>query len=248
MEIYQNSEAFAEKDGDLEFAFTKLILRGPNDEFFYAKTTDRTGASSPVDISQLQLTPIPHDNVWPLYSSELSLSPNPPPPNSYVKEPSLIDYGDTAASLQLSSHILHEAKICELLKGHTHPNVATYLGCIVRDGRIRGLCFTRYSMTLAQRMRMGTPFDKELCLQGIERGILHMHSLGLVHNDINPSNIMIDDADRPVIIDFDSSQHEGDKLGIKAGTWDWSIEDAEYAQRENDFFGLSKLKSYLYSD
>ncbi|KAI5867860.1 serine/threonine kinase [Durotheca rogersii] len=248
MEIYQRSEAFVEKDGDLEFAFTKLILRGPNNEFFYTTTTDRIGASSPVDISQLQISPIPSDSIWPHYAPGLSLSPDPPPPNSYVKEPSLIDYGDTTTSLQLSSQILHEAKICELLKGHAHPNIATYIGCIVEGDRIKGLCFARYAMTLAQRLRMETPFDKERCLQGIESGIRHMHSLGLVHNDINPSNIMIDDADRPVIIDFDSCQHEGDKLGVKTGTWGWSIEGAEYAQRENDFLGLSKLKGYLESD
>lgn len=63
---------------------------------------------------------------------------------------------------------------------------------------------------------MATPFDKDLCLQGIESGIRHMHSLGLVHNDINPSNIMIDSADRPVIIDFDSCKQEGEKLGVKS--------------------------------
>ncbi|KAH6974949.1 kinase-like domain-containing protein, partial [Ilyonectria sp. MPI-CAGE-AT-0026] len=127
-----------------------------------------------------------------------------------------------------------EVKVCELLREHAHPNIATYIGFIMQGDSIRGLCFA-------------TLFDKDLCLQGIESGIRHMHSLGLVHNDINPSNIMIDSADRPVIIDFGSCKQEGEKLGVKAGTWGWSIEGAEYALRENDFFGLSGLKTYLHS-
>ncbi|KAG6245556.1 hypothetical protein E4U23_005282 [Claviceps purpurea] len=61
-------------------------------------------------------------------------------------------------------------------------------------------------MTLRERLRMNesTSFDKDLCLEGIERDVRHLHSLGIVHNDISPANIMFDELDRPVIIDFDS--------------------------------------------
>jgi serine/threonine protein kinase len=38
-----------------------------------------------------------------------------------------------------------------------------------------------------------------------------MHDLGLVHSDLNPSNIM--DGNNPIIIDFDSCKPEGQKLG-----------------------------------
>jgi len=41
-------------------------------------------------------------------------------------------------------------------------------------------------------------------LEGIASGVGHMHSLGLIHNDIDPSNIMITEDDSPVVIDFDS--------------------------------------------
>lgn len=76
-------------------------------------------------------------------------------------------------------------------------------------------------------------------------GIRHLHSLGLVHNDINPRNIMVDDSDRAVIIDFDTCYHQGQKLGPKAGTWGWFMEGVEYASVDNDFFGLSKLREYM---
>jgi serine/threonine protein kinase len=89
-------------------------------------------------------------------------------------------------------------------------------------------------------MREAATFDKSLCLRGIEDGVRHMHSLGLVHNDLNLSNIMMD-GNRPVVINFDSCKREGDVLGLKGGTFDWQVEGTVYAMRENDYFSLSKI-------
>ena len=72
-------------------------------------------------------------------------------------------------------------------------------------------------------LKDGTPFDRGHCSRGIEAGVRHMHKLGLVHNDLNPSNIMMD-GDNPVIIDCDSCKREGDELGSKAGTDGWTLD------------------------
>ncbi|RCI16356.1 hypothetical protein L249_2849 [Ophiocordyceps polyrhachis-furcata BCC 54312] len=105
-----------------------------------------------------------------------------------------------------------DVEACEVLRIHPHPNIVQYLGCIVRDGRITGLGFAKYSSTLSQILEDGTPFSIAHCLHGIEAGIRHMHNLGLVHNDLNPSNIMMD-GDNP-----------------------------DYARRENDLYSLSKIR------
>lgn len=247
MEIHQQSEVFIERDGDLVFDFTKLILRGQNDDYYYAIVKDRIGgASSTFDVETLQKIPIPTNDIWPYFSAQMSQAPNHPSSECYIKEPNLLDYGDTLASLQLSKLTLHEIEVCELLKKHPHRNVAQYLGCVVSGGRIRGLCFVKYKLTLRKRLQAATPLNKDLCLQGIENGIRHLHSLNIVHNDINPMNIMIDDMDQPILIDFDSCQRQGQKLGIKAGTRGWSIEGSEYALFENDFFGLSRLREHMF--
>lgn len=103
-------------------------------------------------------------------------------------------------------------------------------------------------MTLSERLRRDTEtFDKEACLREVELGIRHLHSLGLVHNDINPANIMFDDSDRPVIIDFDSCHYHGQKLGIKLGTQGYFKEGMDFASYENDFFGLLKLREYMFN-
>ena len=33
---------------------------------------------------------------------------------------------------------------------------------------------------------------RRLIVQGIRDGVAHLHPLGLVHNDLNPSNVMVD--------------------------------------------------------
>lgn len=242
MELCEQSEAFVEQDGDLVFDHTKLILQRDG-EYFYARANMRSkSADVDIDTSQLKITKIPTENVWPLMEPRYTPARDPLPPNSYIKRPSLLYYGDSPASLDPGRQILVEVEACEVLRSNPHPNIARYLGCVVENGRITGLCFDRYSMNLSQRLKEGTPFDRVVCLRGIECGIEHMHTLGLTHNDINPSNIVMDTKDNPVIIDFDSCQRE---LGLKAGTVGWAVEGSVYATRQNDFFGLSKIRNLL---
>ena len=64
---------------------------------------------------------------------------------------------------------------------------------------------TRHGVVDANRARV--------YLEDILKGIRHLHSLGLVHNDINPANIMLDNNGTAVLIDFDSCRRVGESLG-----------------------------------
>ncbi|KAK0613103.1 hypothetical protein B0T17DRAFT_542816 [Bombardia bombarda] len=197
MEICEYGEIFIERDDDIIFNYIKIILRDANDEYFYAKTNQRMTRVS--NINGLDTTRIPADQIWPLANPKFTQAPDLLPPTSYFKRPRLLYYG------------------------YPYLNIVSYLGCIVKEGRIRGLAFARYSVTLSQILKDRTPFDKGLCLCGIEAGVRYMHKLGLVHNDLNPSNIMMD-GDNPVIINFDSCKREEDELGSKAGTDGWTLD------------------------
>jgi len=140
---------------------------------------------------------------------------------------------------------LNEAEVCEILRAFPHPNIARYLGCIVENNRITGLCFVKYGMNLLERVTKDSrPFDIDLCLRGIQKGIQHLHSLDLIHCDLNPTNILID-GDTLVIGDFDSCQRKGEKLGFKAGTRGWTSQDFKFARPKNDEYGLSKIRDFL---
>ena len=82
-------------------------------------------------------------------------------------------------------------------------------------------------------------------MDDIRAGIKHLHSLGMIHCDINPHNVFADVEDF-VIGDFDSCTLEGDELGAKAGTDGWTSDDFVLAQRENDWFGFAKIEQFLF--
>lgn len=114
----------------------------------------------------------------------------------------------------------------------------------MRGGRIRGLYFVKYPLSLSQQVKENIPLDVEFCLQEIKKGVAHLHGLGLIHNDLNPTNIIID-SDNPVIIDFDSYKQVGKKLGLKAGTTGWAKMGSTIAKPENDNYGMAKLAEWL---
>ena len=97
-------------------------------------------------------------------------------------------------------------------------------------------------MTLEDRLKdQHRPLPRDV-LKGIESGIKHLHSLNIMHNDVNPTNIMFKvDDDAPVLIDFDSCGREGDKL-VKAGTMGWSDDSFDFANANNDYYGLKKIE------
>ena len=118
----------------------------------------------------------------------------------------------------MSSLLLNKAKVYEILKAFPHFNITRYLKYIVENNKITGLYFVKYGMNLSERVTKDSrPFDIDLCLRGIQKSIQHLHSLDLIHCDLNPTNILMD-RDTPVIRDFDSCQRKGVKLSFKAGT------------------------------
>ena len=244
MEVCVQSPAFVEKHGDIVFSHTKIILREGN-QYYYAITSRRCPAAFKVDLHELDLVPIPASHIWPSFPAQFVRAPEPLPQDCFVKRPSLLYYGDTEASNEVGSLLLNEAEVCEILRASPHPNIAQYLGCLVENDKIMGLCFVKYGMNLYERVTKDSrSFDADLILRGIQEGIRHLHSLGLIHCDINPANIVMD-GDIPVIVDFDSCQRNGEKLGMKVGTLDWTREDFEFARPENDEYGLSKIRDFV---
>ncbi|KAK1981043.1 kinase-like domain-containing protein [Colletotrichum cereale] len=243
MEVLEKAEAYVEKDGDFFFDFTKFILR-KDDQLYYARVHQKLpGALENLDT--LHAKPIPTEHIWPLFSANTTRVLEPLPSNCFIKQPSLLDYGDHEAALHIDEQVMEEVTVCELLKNNPHPNIATYLGCIEKAGRIGGICFVKYPINLQQLMDAKLPMDPKTIIEGIESGIQHIHRLGLIHNDINPSNVMITSEGNPVIIDFESCRHKGEELGPKAGTYGWELAEAKHALPANDFYGLSKIKELL---
>jgi serine/threonine protein kinase len=74
----------------------------------------------------------------------------------------------------------------------------------------------------------------------------HLHSIGYVHNDITPSNIMLDSRGQPVIIDFGSMCRVGESLVSYKRTMEWHDQSVSHARLSNDHDALRELETWLF--
>ncbi|PBK67944.1 kinase-like protein [Armillaria solidipes] len=223
-------------DGE-DFFYLQSSTRKPRDEDEETRSALSRDAIL-VPRSLYQIAPPP----------EFIRAPEPLPHDSYVKVG--VMYNFCPEDLNKSAIwplMIQEARVCEILMKHPHRNVAQYYGYVEKDGLMAGLCFKRYGQTLSDAVKKGVlpREDIESLLDQIKQGIEHIHDLGLVHNDINPRNILFDDDGRLVIIDFDSCRKQGESmLRGKCGTFPFS-NDPETAGFQNDFYGVEKIREWM---
>ena len=115
----------------MTYSHTKFILR-KGDEYFYSRSSHRYRPLETVFPYDLEVYPIPAEDLWPAFPNNLTAAPHPLPAHCYVKRPSLIHYAEDHV-FRPRDLLLEEAQICEVLLEHPHPNVAQYLGCVVQS-------------------------------------------------------------------------------------------------------------------
>ncbi len=262
VDVLENHEAFEEVDGRFQFTGTLVVYRANND-IYHAVSKARYRSSSEIRAGHLtKVLLIPVSAYRPSFPSNFTRVPDPLLPSCHIKKPPLFDYDRIRQGPhpnRIMESILREVGVCEILKRHPHPNIATYLGCQVSDSRITGICFAKYHSTLMQTVNPGNHMKRKLraarllhqqredysrVLEGVERGIQHLHSLGLVHNDINPSNIMLHN-DTAIIIDFGSCRGEGESVEGVGRTYEWYDEAVHESVPENDFHALEEIRIWL---
>jgi hypothetical protein len=248
MEVVTSEQVWEETDnGELVFDHIRVILR-QGSRYLFARQQDRY---APIDATKLDLEEIPDTFLYAQIPAGWTRAPDPLPADSYIKQPNLLEYGETSNCCTV---LLQEAEIYEVLRQHPHPNIARYYGCVVENGRFRGICLRRYSTTLKQRVERYakakderkpalSETEKRRLVQGIRDGVAHLHLLGLVHNDLNPSNVMVED-DAAIIIDFDSCRRQGEPMGMKGATPGWGTY-TDYANQESDVRNLDQIERYL---
>lgn len=259
MEVIQCSEYFGKGNEPAAFQYSRIIFQ--RDGLLYeGRSASRYRSKSEIKEQDLyQITSIPVGNLHPDFESSFTKACNYlDPVEWYVKRQSLSHY-DPQNPDRLKDQTIEEVKTCEYLKESPHPNIPVYHGCEVKEGKITGLCFQKYGETLMERVNpmklskqlfpmkvSGGTFSPhiERWLDDIESGIRHLHSLGIVHNDINPSNIMFD-GDTPVIIDFGSCRPIGHHIGMVGRTYEWHDSNIMEAKPSNDLDALEEMRCWL---
>jgi serine/threonine protein kinase len=197
-----------------------------------------------VDDLRRELHRIPDEKIYPLHTW-MSVVPEADREKFYIKRPK-ISCTDNEYEVKLVPRmLLEEAEILEFLEKHPHPNIIRYHGCTVHRGRITGLALERYDVVLQYRYE-DVPHDLNIaaCMDGIRAGVRHLHSLGLAHNDLNPTNIALDTNDNPIILDFGSCKKVGDEL-LSGGTYGWIDDDYSTSAQSHDESAMGKLEAWL---
>lgn len=254
MQILEKREAFGFVRGRFQFLYTVVIL-GENDSHYIAKSADRRPGPTSSFYEKRQL--VVHDR-GPVLEPQWTTLPS-CPPGCFIKTPAWFAYDGT---FDLEQQILREVRTCEILRRNPHPNLATYLGCIANNGRVSGIIFERYAFTLQEKVNPnhlskqsfisgGRPLidhATKACLEAVKSAIDHLHSLGLTHNDITPSNIMYNDKTGVwVVTDFDSCRHIGESIRDTQTkrTHGWFMPDTDLADQRNDHDALLELRTWL---
>lgn len=108
-----------------------------------------------------------------------------------------------------------------------------------------GILLRRYPVTLSTLVRgCQAPLDCGSCIQGIVEGVAHLHPLGLAHNNLNPENIMVDEQDRPAIIDMASCMPLEEEQ-YQMGTPGWNDGFEEISSMTNGRIGFRVLREWL---
>ncbi|KAF1999693.1 hypothetical protein P154DRAFT_523026 [Amniculicola lignicola CBS 123094] len=202
-----------------------------------------------VEILKRELRRIPDEKIYPLHDKMMSVvAPDQiEQQNYYIKRPKAWCAGNEYMLKLLPRILFEEAEILEFLNQdqHRHPNIIRYHGCTVKRGRITGLALKKYDVMLQNRYQyVPRNLDVAVCMGGIRAGVKHLHSLGLAHNDLNPTNIALDAEDNPVILDFGSCKKFGEEL-ISAGTPGWIDEDYTTSAPQHDIIAIGKIEAWL---
>jgi serine/threonine protein kinase len=225
-----------------------VILWKEDDDFFRVEHPCQLGSETSLekDLEYLHApSPLPMSRILGRWDDGLTEAPSPLPEDVFIKSPNLLDYCEDGLCLGVA--MIAEAKIFEILRQNPHRNICTYYGCVREGDYVTGLALKRYKCTLEEAVQSNIISDNMAVLEGILDGVNFLHSLGLVHSDLNPYNIMLDYDGTPVLVDFDSCKREGEELYRKSGSPGW-CKPFDVVMRSMDFYALGLIERYLDGD
>ncbi|HTN13423.1 MAG TPA: serine/threonine-protein kinase [Sphingomonadaceae bacterium] len=107
---------------------------------------------------------------------------------------------------------VEEAKLLWNLSTPTrHPNIVSVRSLFEIHGTAYMVMDFEDGVSLSRLLKQGTSFNEQsltALIRPIAEGLERAHRVGVLHRDIKPPNILVNDDGRPVLIDFGSARFE----------------------------------------
>lgn len=143
----------------------------------------------------------------------------------------------------------------EILRQVNHENVVRYLDEAQLDDA--HYLFTEFilgrRMLEAYKGKTASLEEFRLLSSKLLEVVGYLHSCGIVHRDINPKNIILDENRKLVLIDFGAAQKVGSEWtkNIKVGTRGWSapeqFDKMPIAGPRSDIYAVGSVLFYLWT-
>ena len=118
-----------------------------------------------------------------------------------------------------SAILRHELSLLEQL---THPNVVSLIESIIAEG-LPALVLHRYTRgPLDRYIGQFSKSEIDIIFSELCEVCRFLHENGIVHRDIKPQNIVLDNLGKPALIDFGVACIEGTNEGFFVGTSDFA--------------------------
>jgi serine/threonine protein kinase len=161
----------------------------------------------------------------------------------YLKTPDLLNFDAANKACLQDMYRLQKTEIdvYKSLLRSPHPNICYYYSCMQEEGRVGAIVLCKYLRSLESVLNSDKPWqDKEQIMADVRAVLEHLHLLGYVHNDINPSNVLLDEEDRVVLVDFEITGKMGEAKDPHLGMPFWAQKSIT-SQLENNWFSLDLL-------
>lgn len=179
----------------------------------------------------LALEKIPDEQAYPDAPKQVTLANSTDSATCFVKRPQVHCLLNKHQAPLVPRMMLDEVNTLEILRKHPHQNIVLYHGCTIERGRLTGIVLQRQPKILDHRfLEDAAGFDMSVFESQLRAAIQHIHELGFAHNDLNPSNIALNERDEPIVIDWGSCKKFGAEL-ISGGTAEWIDEDFDVSKK-----------------